>query len=316
VSGGPGDRPLVSVCVPVLNGGELVARAVRSALDQDYPCVEVVVVDDGSTDGTAANLIASFGDSIAVVRNMTPTGHGRALNRALAHTHGELVKFLDHDDVLDASCVSRLVEALAPQPTAGLAFCRRRLEVAGVDDGEQPHAVHGGFTSLAEFNRGGDLLDQLVRDEVRSNWIGEPVAVMVRRDAIATVGGFSVRTRHYTDFDLWLRILTRFDAIFVDEELVTYRRSAASMSARNAAMNSAWMDRVWILEALTGAPDVQARYPELERLRDQERRIALRTAARSVITGGRAAPVSRWFEYLSYRATRWTRRPELIGHPV
>jgi glycosyltransferase involved in cell wall biosynthesis len=308
----------VSACMPVLNGGDLVVRAVESLLAQDHPELEIVIVDDGSTDGTPSLLERRFGNRITLVRNERRSGQGRALNRAIAIASAPLIKFLDHDDFLEPSCVSRLAAALDEHPPAGLAFCRRRLEV--VDLGEAPpwlealSAVHTGFSELHAVNDGDVLLGQLVRDELRSNWIGEPAVAMVRRSAIEAVGGFSVRIKHYTDFDLWVRILTGFDAVFVDDELATYRRSPDSLSNRNAASGNAWMDRLWILEGLCAIPGVPGRYPQIARLRDDERRIATRTAARRVVRRDTAAPLARWVEYLRYRARPG--RSALIERPV
>ena len=120
-------QPLVSVCLPVLNQRDLVGEAIDSALDQDYSNIEIVVVDDGSTDGTPEVLRRRYGDRIRLLLNPARAGQARATSRCIRHSHGALVKFLDHDDTLSPHCVSRLVEALLRYPSAGMAFGRRHV---------------------------------------------------------------------------------------------------------------------------------------------------------------------------------------------
>src|SRR4051794_1718744 len=291
----PASQPLVSVCTPVLNGGDLVLRAVESALSQQYPRVEVVVVDDASTDSTFDSLRARFGDQIKLFANSSRSGQGRTVNTAISHSTGSLVKFLDHDDQLDGNCISTMVPLFVEHPTVGIAFSRRRLELHGVDEGPRWRGrfseLHSGFARLDAVNHGPTLFDELTRADLRSNWIGGPSSVMVRRSCLDSVGGFSVRTLQWTDFDLWVRILAQFDAAFIDSELSTYRLSNDSLSARNGVSGAGWLDRLWILENLLSVPAIRDRYPELAQMRERERHMAWRTAGRGILgMAGRAAP--------------------------
>jgi glycosyltransferase involved in cell wall biosynthesis len=301
-------EPLVSVCIPVLNGGDLVLRAVRSALEQEYSRIEVVVVDDASSDGTAERVRMAFGNRVILGSNGKRAGHGRALNATISHANGTLLKFLDHDDYLHPDSVSRLVEGLERSERAGIAFSRRRLEFDGEVGAEwleerfsDPQAS---FQSIGEVNEGPSLLDQLVAAGL-PNWIGEPSCVLVRRDAVLSLGGFCPYTRQSTDLDLWVRILARFDAAFVDEKLCTYRVSVDSLSGRNAAAGAAWMDRLWTIENLLSLPEVGQRYPELAERRDAERRAAWRSALRGLL-GLRTKSESpeEWFQYMRCRVRR------------
>jgi glycosyltransferase involved in cell wall biosynthesis len=304
----PGQPP-VSICIPVLNGGELVLRAVRSALEQTYPRVEVVVVDDASTDSTADMLRAQFGNEIKLFCNRARSGQAGTTNAAIWRSTGALVKFLHHDDQLVPSCVSEMVAPFTEHPNVGFAFCRRRIELDGLEVSpewlQEYSQVHRGFTSLRAVNHAPALFEELLRSGLRSNWIGEPSSVMVRRACLEAVGGLSDRTRHWTDFDLWLRLLVRYDAAFVDRELNTYRRSNDSLSARNGRTREDWLDRLWMIENLMADPAIRARYPELADMRGEERRWGWKTAARGLL--GRAensGPPGPWLEYLGYRFHR------------
>jgi hypothetical protein len=89
--------------------------------------------------------------------------------------------------------------------------------------------------------------------------IGEPTAVMVRRDSLLRLGLFNVKLRQLTDLELWLRIAFADDVGFISSPLVTFRVHRRSASAANERSGSDWLDRVWLLEGLRLHPEIQAR---------------------------------------------------------
>ena len=113
----------VSIVILNYNYAHFVTRSIESALDQDYPHCEVVVVDDCSTDGSA-DAIKSFGDRVKAVMRPKNGGHGAAMNTGFAAATGDLVLFLDSDDYLYPSAVRRIVENRAP----GVAQYQYRLD--------------------------------------------------------------------------------------------------------------------------------------------------------------------------------------------
>lgn len=302
----------VSICVPVFNGGELVLRAVQSALDQDYPATEVVVVDDASTDGTPARLRQRFGTDISLFVNRTNRGQADTANATIARSRGELVKFLHHDDLLEPQCVSRMAAALHEFPSAGFVFSRRKIETPTPDTRsdawvERYRNVHTGFGfgGLDPINGGRPLLRRLLQNDLRDNWIGEPTCVMARREALHDVGGFNTHVYGTTDLDLWARLMTRYDVAFVDEELVTYRHSSTSETARTRSRSLDWLDRLWTLDALARDPAIGHLLQSIEpRLRTQ-RRLAFRAAVLQTL-GRRHEnfPLRLWWQYLALRLTR------------
>ena len=112
--------PLVSVILPAYNYAEYLPQAIDSALAQDWPAVEVIVVDDGSTDATP-DVIASYGDRIRSVRRPNG-GLNAATDTGIAAARGEFLTFLDADDTWRPGRVRLLAEALASHPDAGLAW--------------------------------------------------------------------------------------------------------------------------------------------------------------------------------------------------
>lgn len=311
--------PLVSICIPTYNGVDLIGDAVSSALNQDYPAIEVVVADDASDDETVDFLREQFGDAIKLFVNPSQLGQSENSNVSVAHSTGSFVKFLHHDDQLERDCVSKMAAALGRYPSAGLVFSRRRIALsADTSDArgwiEEFGEIHRGFRSLGPFNDGTSLMKELVEGDLQ-NWIGEPSAVMVRRACLERVGGFHCRISLLVDLELWLRVMARYDVAFIDEELVAYRHSPGSLTAHAYAEGRNWLDRLWILESLMADRELRARIPEIEPRWRAERRAVFRGVIRSMLKSrGDDPPSSLWRGYLLYRAKlRVLRRSTVIG---
>ncbi len=119
------DKPLVSVLINNYNYGRFLAEAIDSALAQTYPHVEVIVVDDGSTDDSRA-IIAAYGDRIIPVLKENG-GHASAFNAGFAVSRGELVCFLDSDDLWLPKKVTEMVTAVGANPEANLVYHQMRF---------------------------------------------------------------------------------------------------------------------------------------------------------------------------------------------
>src|SRR3954469_7166587 len=116
-------QPLISVVIPVYNGEAFLDQAIESALAQTWPRTEVVVVDDGSTD-RSAEIAGSY--PVELVRQEN-RGVGAARNRGVDAANGELLSFLDQDDMLRPEKLERQLEALLAEPEAGMSSCQMRV---------------------------------------------------------------------------------------------------------------------------------------------------------------------------------------------
>jgi len=223
-----GQSGIISVVMACHNGAHYLEEGVASVLGQSYPRIELVVVDDGSTDGSW-ELLSRLGKRyprwLRLVRQEN-RGPYPARNTGLRRVRGELVAFLDADDYWDRECLRKLEAALA-QRNADLVYCGW-LNVGRPEGGNKPYVP-------PEYGKG-DLFRRLLQG---CPW---PIhAALVRREIIERVGGFSERYFSSMDYDLWLRICAETQNIVrVPEVLAFYRWHSEQISSRSAvqAINS------------------------------------------------------------------------------
>ena len=205
----------VCVVIPCYNHGHFLGEAIASALAQTHRPPQVVVVDDGSIDGTV-EVARRHG-----VRCLRQPNRGlpAARNAGLGVTHAPYVVFLDADDRLLPGAVAAGVAALARHPEAAFAVGRnRRIDAEGrpLPSPSRPRVDADHYTSL-----------------VRRCWITMPATVTYRRTALMAVGGFDETFRHAEDYELYLRLARRYPIVDHHEEVAEYRQHGDSLS-RNA----------------------------------------------------------------------------------
>ena len=199
----------VSAVIPVHNGAAYVAEAVRSVLGQTRPPIECLVIDDGSTDGTA-EAVRQFGDEVIYVRQ-DQAGPSAARNRGVELARGSLVAFLDHDDTWLPTKLDRQLEVLEHDEGAILALCA--VEVV-----DQRGEVLGTKRLRA---REDILTGMLMFDGTETVSCGS--AGLVRRTELLRMGGFDPVLSISEDWDLLFRVLLAGDVAYVEDPLVRYR---------------------------------------------------------------------------------------------
>ena len=195
--------PRVSVVVPCYNYGHYLPQLVDSVLDQPGAEVDVLIVDDCSTDGSGevAERLAADNPSVAVLRHETNRGHIQTYNDGLEKISGDYVVLLSADDLLPAGAVARAVALMEEYSSVGFVYGFARSF-----SGEPPVPV----SRLRNWTiwKGRDWIATSAR-KARC-FISSPEVVM-RTDALRQVGGYDPRLPHSGDFDMWLRTALHWD---------------------------------------------------------------------------------------------------------
>lgn len=222
---------LVSIIIPTYNGERFLRPALRSALQQSYRNIEVVVADDCSTDGTQQFLesAAAADPRVRVVRWDRNAGAYDNPRLVFLEARGDYVKYLLHDDVLGSDCVRDLVRGIESVPGATLAFGRRVL----VDENGKPFPGQE-FPALSD--RPGRLDGRELGDatlESCTNLIGEVTSVLFRRADVDSEWMWQVDGRRMEvlgDLSLYLRLLARGPAYYTPKTLTRFRQHAGQTS--------------------------------------------------------------------------------------
>lgn len=184
--------PLVSVVIPVFNGSAYLREAIDSALAQTYSNVEIIVVDDGSSDGGAtATLARSYGDRIRYLHKNNG-GVATALNLGIREMHGELFSWLSHDDIYLPHKLSHQVEELSRQGGDAVLY----------DDYE---IIDGSGKRIGRF-RAGDLLGLPFRRALVTDIPIHGCTALVPSHCFERAGLFDERLKTTQDYDLWFRM--------------------------------------------------------------------------------------------------------------
>jgi glycosyltransferase involved in cell wall biosynthesis len=222
-------HPLVTVLLCVYNAEQFLPASLESVLTQSFRNFEVVVVDDGSSDGTP-EVLSRFSDTrLRVIRNRSNVGLTKSLNIGLAAARGELIARQDADDLSHVRRLEKQVRFLGAHP-----------EVAAV--GAQARRIdrNGYARSLGHWPKScGDLA---LRWQLMFDSPFLHSAVMFRREVVwDELGGYDETFRANQDFELWSRLSTRYELRNLSEVLIDFRTTGSSISSRYAAED---IDRV------------------------------------------------------------------------
>jgi glycosyltransferase involved in cell wall biosynthesis/SAM-dependent methyltransferase len=238
----PAERDVVSIVIPCFNQAHFVSDAIESARAQRYDKVEIVVVDDGSTDNTS-EVVARYNG----VRYVHQPNQGlpSARNTGISRSNGQFLVFLDADDRLEPDAAGIGVNEL--RRCADCAFVSGEHRNIGVDgrvlaEWQRPLVTADHYTAL-----------------LKGNYIGCIAAVVFRRAALQAVGGFDARLDACEDYDLYLRIARSFPVGAHDNLVAEYRRHGSALSDNPARM----------LRAALAVLDAQRRFVTGDRLRKE-----------------------------------------------
>lgn len=223
-------HPVVSVIIPTHDGLPYLKEAVDSVRAQSFRGWELIVVDDGSTDGTREYLDSLDDERIRSTRIERSGYPGAVRNRGIEQALGEYVAFLDSDDVWEP-------DKLAVQ----LAAHRERPE------------YRWSYTALTRMDRDGRVIRDaqiepwrpvegwILEDLLRMNVLADTPTVVVRRKLLQDVGGFDETLRRVEEYELWFRLAARSPALAIPHELTRIRIHSGSWSADRISTHQCWV---------------------------------------------------------------------------
>jgi glycosyltransferase involved in cell wall biosynthesis len=251
--------PAVSILTPAYDVARFVGAAVDSVLAQTFPDWEMIVVDDGSRDGTAA-VVAERRDPRIRLIAQENAGVSAARSRAMAEARGEAILFLDADDWLAPDALSRLLAALASAPEAVGAYGGYAVMAEDAGPGDAPlRRKAGPFPS-------GDLLETLLVENLFANG-GH---LLLRREAVRQAGPFLPQLRYGEDWEYWIRLSLQGPwAVAAGAAPILYLRQRAGSAYHRMARDPAAFAPAML--AIWGNPALEARLGRSRFLQIQRR---------------------------------------------
>jgi len=237
----PSPPPLVTIVVPAYNCASYINETLQSVYQQTYRNWEIILVDDGSTDATRSAL----DPHMSRVRYFYQKNHGTAAarNAGVRRARGDLIAFLDNDDLWLPEKLELQVQAMRDWPDAGLvftdgkSFTRSGIRADSVISRRLDRWIHQNTTTDPTVVKG-----SLLRELFFANEIASASSVMIRAQCLAQVGGFDETITVTDDFDLWLRIAQRYPIALIRSPLYMWRWREDSLSGPVHARHLRWTE--------------------------------------------------------------------------
>lgn len=229
----PSDDALISICTPAYNGLPYIIDTIESVRRQTYANWEMIICDDQSPDGTADAVekhLAGIGDArVRLVRSTQRVTMAENWNRTLSHARGEFIKLLPQDDILHPSCLEIQQRLMREHPDVGFVTSGKEvIDAAGRVLFTRKPLAAGKY----DWARLGPRTLYAI-----ANIIGEPAAILFRRDLLLTCAAYDTTLKYFTDFEILLRFLKVSNAYVWGEPLYQFRvhgKSVSSASVRPA----------------------------------------------------------------------------------
>ncbi len=243
------EQPLVSIVIPCYNRGEFIAETIASVLNQSYPHIELIVVDDGSTDNSR-EIVDSFAEQITILEHpgRVNKGQSAALNLGIRASHGKYIAFLDSDDLFLPDKIEKQVRFLENNPHIGLVY-------------GNGHAIDAEGKVLYPFYSSDHYEASDPNRILLDCYFLLPNNSLLKREVLEASGGFDETLRAAQDHDLLIRIAEVTNIAYINDFIFLYRRHKNSISQRSAMLR--WKNGFIILRKAHS----RYKYPVLIKLR-------------------------------------------------
>ena len=231
------NKPFISVIIPVYNGEKTIRETIDSVLNQTYSNLEIIVINDGSLDLTL-NVIYTIKDSRVKVFSYEKSGVSISRNRGIERASGQFISFLDADDIWTPEKLEEQLKALQTNPQASVAY-------SWVDyiDENGDFFRHGNHITM-----NGNAYEQMLIQNILENGSNP----LIRRQALINIGNFDQSLKFAEDWDMWLRLASRYNFVTVPYAHVLYRTSSYSVSTNVLEMEKFSLE--FIEKAFNQAP--------------------------------------------------------------
>jgi len=238
--------PKVTISIPTYNGALYIEECLESAISQTFSDIEIVIVDDCSTDGTfeIAGKYAGLDKRVKVFRNNTRLGLVGNWNKSIQYSTGEWIKFLFQDDFLYDNCIEKMLNAVRSTQagvTDSFVVVERNFVIEeGVEDNLRQFYENSVITLNDMFRGKSHILPEefseaILKGGVGLNFVGEPTSVMIRREICFQYSFFNRNLIHLCDLEYWTRLGTNEGLVYIPEVLSDFRVHNRSASAYNHA---------------------------------------------------------------------------------
>ena len=213
-------NPLVSAIIPTFNRGWIIAEAVESILDQNYPNIETIVIDDGSTDDTAKKL-SPYLDKITYLQQGNK-GVSAARNLGIKKSSGQFTAFLDSDDLWTNEKISCQIDFFQSNPEAMIC----QTEELWIRNGKRVNPKHKH-----------KKLSGMIFEPSLELCLVSPSAVMIKKELFGITGLFDENLPACEDYDLWLRISTTLPIFLIDKPYTIKKGGHADQLSANHSLD-------------------------------------------------------------------------------
>lgn len=249
------NEKLVSICIPVFNGEKFLSDSLESVIYQSYPFIEIIIVDDCSTDSSLAiaEKYSNRDERIRVIRNTRTLGLVQNWNNCISHASGKWLKLHFQDDLMQPECISEMMEFASQYDVTLILSDREYFYEEGVSASKKAILEErlkrlDAYVDQTRLVSVAEIADIFTNDFLGLNFLGEPIIGLFKKELVAKYGVYDTNLAQISDFEYWLRISLNEDTGFIKKPLSKFRVHGASESSRNSSDNhkvSPWMlDRI------------------------------------------------------------------------
>ena len=210
--------PKISIVIPCYNSAGFIEETIRSILNQDYPSLQCLVIDGGSSDGTL-DILKKYGGRIQWISERD-RGQSDAINKGLKLAEGDIVTYLNADDIYEKDCLNKVADTFVKNPSCKWVYGKCRV----IDEnGVEIRKLITWYKYL--WQKRYSYTKLLIMD-----FLAQPT-VFWHRELIREIGLLDINEHLAMDYDYWLRVGARYEPVFIDDYLALFRLHPVSKSS-------------------------------------------------------------------------------------